>query len=226
MVAEAVHFVPIPQSEEKEKILNSLNLWMDIAFYNPSWQFFKIQSVQEIPKGFEISFTGISPTAGPGNVRFSVGDGSYQLDGTLILKDGVFQFIYKNLYREQKRRLQRVAVPAGYPGHFIFQKLGGRELNEQTQLLDIHGDGLQFEASRELVVQSGEHAEGVVRISKFPEVKIAGIVRHCFVRNGVTVAGLEIQHLEFGSEDKLAELILFFRHDVFYFNKNKAGTKA
>lgn len=221
MAAKVTHFMLITNAEKIKSVLDLIPSWQNI-FVKTSKGSFSVKSVTLTGSDVQIEFLDQSPEASAGSLYFSIGDLCYYLDGDLK-KDSVYKFAYQNLNQEQKRRTPRMSVPGDYPATFSLEKLNGHEASEQAKVTDIHGSGLQLYLQLSIPVKNGDQIVGTLRINKFPEIKLSGVVRHQVEKDGGSFTGVELNHREFGSENKLLELLAFYQHDVFYFNKKKAA---
>lgn len=217
----ALVFVPINNKTEIDNLFKRINEWVNLVFRASDFEA-KIQSISQNSDGLFFLFPGITPAHTHGNFEFELDDNKYQMEGDLTPQNDGFIFRHQLIFREQKRKLTRMVVPEGYPAHFDIEKIGGEDFTAKAVLLDIHGDGFQMTGPITMPLKFGLRLEGVIKIKDFPDVRVGGLIRHCLKRDDNLYAGVEIHHLDFGSEDKLRELLLFFRHDVFYFIKNKA----
>lgn len=214
MSEQKTHFLPLQRPDQIENVLKKINIWCNITLHIGPYKDFKVQSLQRNEKTFELTFTALSPVVGPCYIRFTIDEIIYQIDGELLLQNGGYVFSYKEYSRELKRRILRVEVSEDYPAHFVLEHAAGQKIQEETKLMDLHTDGFLFSSWNPLSIKAGDLVRGQMRISKFNEVQIAGVVRHCIKKDGRIMAGVEIHHHEFGSEEKMAELMTFFKRDV------------
>lgn len=222
MPPPTTHFIQVTDNGKISEVLGAHAQWVQVFFKNANQQI-PITGLLQSTKEFQIKATEALPP-GHGSLQFQWGPMNFYLDGQLQQVGDQFLFTHVNLYQEQKRKASRMAVPLGYPGYFSIKKINQIEVDIEAPLADIHGDGLQFIYSSQPPIQSGDHISGTVHLNKFPEVQLAGHVRHCAIKVDSNAIGVELAHLEFGSENALRELLLFFRHDVFNFNKKKASS--
>ena len=214
MTSTKLLFLQLRRPDQIEKVLKKINVWSNIVLFKGPDSAFKVQSLKQFEQTFEISFTALSPIEGDCFIRFEIENIIYQIDGQLELKNEDYIFNFKEFHRELKRRLLRLEVPEDYPGFFDLNEVAGQKIKEETRLMDMTNDGFLFSSKNSLSIKLGDLVTGHIRIRKLPAVQIAGVIRHCMQKDGKIMAGVEIHHLEFGSEEKMAELITFFKLDV------------
>ncbi len=214
MSEQKTHFLALKRPDQIESVFKKINAWCDIILHLAPFKTFKVQSLKRQEKTLEITFTALNPVVGPCYIRFTIDEIIHQIDGELILQNGGYVFNYKEFSRELKRRNLRIEISEDYPAHFILENAAGQKIQDETKVMDIHTDGFLFSSWNPLSIKAGDLVRGQMRISKFNEVQIAGVVRHCLKKDGRIMAGVEIHHHEFGSEEKMAELITLFKRDV------------
>lgn len=210
MAAPTTHFLKVSLEESKKLVARS-GEWKNLHFKTAQGDLTPI-TLSNSGEGY-LTIEGGPAAETQGSVHFYLGDTIYFAEGKLLDK----QFTWTMFYREQKRKLVRLDVPANYPAGFKLKSVNALEKNSDGRVLDLHADGLRLVFSADLGLKSGDRIAGVLTLNKFPPVEIAGTVRHC--AKDPEAFGVEANHLEFASEDKMRELMLFFRADVFYFNK-------
>lgn len=214
MSEQKTHFLSFQRPDQIESVLKKISLWFDITLHLAPFKNFKVQSLQLHEKTFELTFTALSPIVGPCYIRFTIDEIIYQIDGELLLQNGGYVFTYKEFSRELKRRMLRVEVSEDYPAHFILEHVAGQKAQDETKVMDLHSDGFLFATWNALSIKAGDLVRGQMRVSKFNKVPIAGVVRHCIKKDGRIIAGVEIHHHEFGSEEKMIELMELYKRDV------------
>lgn len=217
MTALTTHYLPVNDSNEIQNILRNFSQATQLVYKQKDGTPFAVVSYQNIGNKFKIQTAPSTPSNMEGQLYFRWQEIAYYFEGKL--ENSIF--IPEYLYREQKRKLPRLIVPENYPASFALESINNSEKSMVFNILDLHGDGLKIYTSTPQKIKSNDMLHGKIKISKFPEVKIAGLARHVYEKDGKEYAGIEIQHLIFSSEDKLRELLLFYRADVFYFNQKK-----
>jgi hypothetical protein len=215
-------FMLITNPEKISAVLEAFPTWANI-FIKCNRESFFVNSVKLQGRTLSLKFESQVPAKDLVLVHFEIGKTGYYFDGLLEKQGDGFRIQLGSLNQEQSRKIPRMNVPTDYPAHFVAQKLNGKEVSFESHLIDINGSGIQFSVTPVTPVKIGDHMVGIVKINKFKEVKLSGTVRHFRTHGNATYAGLEFNHREFGSENDLLELLAFFQHDVFYFNKKKAA---
>ena len=214
MSASKALFLQLRRTDQIESLLKKINIWFNIALYTGPYKDFKVQSLQHVEQAFELTFTALNPTVGACYIRFQIDEVIYQIDGELLLQNGSYVFNYKDFSRELKRQILRLEVPENYQAQFILNSAAGQAVNEETKLMDIHTDGFLFASWNPLFIKAGDLIRGQIKIAKFNEVQVAGVVRHCIKKDGRIFVGVELHHHEFGTEDKMADLMTAYKRDV------------
>ena len=181
-------FLQLRRPDQIEKILKKIKDWSNVILHAGPHKEFKVQSVHHTQQTFELTFTALSPAEGQCCLRFKIDEIICQIDGQLQIKDEEYIFNFKDFSRELKRQLARIEVPEGYSGHFILQEAAGLIVEEETILHDIHTDGFLFSSRKPISIKAGDMLRGHVRLGKFNEVQVGGVIRHCTKRDGQIVA--------------------------------------
>jgi hypothetical protein len=216
MPSRTTVFVLVSSPDKVNFVKSHIDMWKNI-FVKTKTDMFPVKSIRILDADAMVEFLDKTPEDGAGSMYFEIENMCYHFEG--VLKSSSL-FTFGNLNQEQKRKFPRMLVPKDYPAYFVIDKVDGKDVSHEAPLLDIHGEGLQFHVSPSFTIKDGEHVTGTIRINKFSPLKVGGTVRHSVTKSSV---GVEINHREFGSDGKLMELLAFYQHDVFYFNKKKAA---
>ncbi len=213
MTAPKIQFLKLSRIDQIENVLKKINSWSNIALYTAPFKDFKIQSLHQANDNFNLTFTALSPREGDCYIQFNIEEHIFQIKGQLQFKNEEYIFNFKEFSRELKRRILRVEIPENYPAHFILHKVAGEFLQEEVQIIDFHNEGLLIGTWNPLTIKVGDIVSGFVRIGKFNEVQASGVTRHCIKKDGRILVGIEFHHHEFGSEEKMMELLTLYKRD-------------
>jgi hypothetical protein len=219
MSQQPLYFILADEAKKVEFVRTRMTSWKNI-FVKTATEEFKVKSVTGDKNKFRVDFDGQTPKAtAPGGLYFEAEEMWYYFEGGILVEPDGFYFKPGLLYQEQQRKIIRMVVPKSYPAYFVMEKINEQPFSFVADILDIHGDGFQFYLHPALPLKGGERVVGLIRISKFPEVKVSGTVRHSATKDNSVSAGVEINHLAFTSDGKLQELLSLYRQDVLTFNK-------
>jgi hypothetical protein len=132
------------------------------------------------------------------------------------LQDGALVPVPSEMFEEQLRKNFRHVIPAIYPTRYEVTSRESGRIPVFGSVLDLNSDGLGFKSEAGDKFRPNEKIEGVLTLGKHRSISIGGIVRFMREQDGVMQVGLEFDHRMHHTEDRLNELILHLRHDVFY----------
>ena len=215
MLSSKAYFLKLQQQEQIDTVLKKIAVWSDIALHKIDGLIFKVQSLQLCHQTFSLTFTALNPISGEYFLHFNMEDVNYQIRGVLAVLDGpTYVLTITDFSQELKRRIARLKILEGSSASFLVKQAGGKNLKQETKIKDIHTDGFLFLSEAPLSIKAGDLIQGTIHIKPFDEVQVGGVIRHCLKKDGVVMAGVEIYHLEFGSEEKMAELMTIYKRDT------------
>ena len=199
------YFLKMHQQDQIDKVLQNIGGWSQICLHKEA-ELFKVQSLQKKSAHFSLTFAALNPLGGDCLLSFNIEHAIYQMSGQLIAENNTYTFTVKDLSQELSRRIPRIEIPKNLQAVFVVLQAAGQNLKQETQLKDIHTNGFLFSSDNTISIKAGDLIQGVIRIQSFDDIQVGGIIRHCLKTDRLVTAGIEIYHLEFGSEEKMAAL--------------------